>query len=83
MVGLRMRDQTGENQTVDTSLMHKRAWTVGADMSDALVNGKQPKLRSRTEQINAIHNSYQDGEGDWFLVVMPNTRALIWLHDYS
>lgn len=75
MVGLRMRDQTGENQTVETSLMHTGAWTVGADMSDALVNGKQPKLRSRTEQINAIHSSYQDGEGDWFLVVMPNTEG--------
>lgn len=73
MAGLRIRDTTGENQAVEVSLMHTGAWTVGADYADALVNGRQPKLRSRHNQIAATHNSYPDSDDRWFQVVMPNT----------
>jgi crotonobetainyl-CoA:carnitine CoA-transferase CaiB-like acyl-CoA transferase len=45
LAALRLRDQTGKGTVVETSLMRTSAWQIAADMSTALVDGKQP-LRS-------------------------------------
>ncbi len=71
MVALRLRDQTGEGQLVEVSLLGTGAWTLGTDLAAALVAGQQPLRHDRTQPINPLWNSYRCADGRWVMLVMP------------
>ena len=71
LAALRLRDQTGEGQRVEVTLQRTGAWTIGADVSAALVHGRQPPRIDRVRPGNPLFNSYQASDGRWLMLVMP------------
>jgi len=71
LVALRLRDQTGEGQVVDVTLLGSGLWTIASDLSAALLARQQPPRHDRTSPPNPIWNSYQCADGKWVLLVMP------------
>jgi len=65
LAALRVRDRTGQGQVVETALMRTAAWTIGCDVSAALVDRKQPTKRSRNQAISPMGTRYQCGDGRW------------------
>ncbi|MYE46018.1 MAG: CoA transferase [Chloroflexi bacterium] len=70
LVALRVRDQSGEGQTVEVNLMQTGLWTIGADAAVAAVSGEQPRRYDRSRPWNPIRNSYQTRDGRWLLLGM-------------
>ncbi|MGH9170860.1 MAG: CaiB/BaiF CoA transferase family protein [Acidimicrobiales bacterium] len=74
LAALLMRERTGEGQVVETALMRTAAWTIGIDVSIALVDRHQPKRRSRIEPVSAIHNAYRCADGVWLNLQAQDLR---------
>ena len=70
LVALRLRDQSGEGQSVEVNLMQTGLWTIGADAAVAAVSGEQPRRYDRSRPWNPIRNSYQTRDGRWLLLGM-------------
>jgi crotonobetainyl-CoA:carnitine CoA-transferase CaiB-like acyl-CoA transferase len=71
LAALRLRDQTGRGQVVDVTLVGTGLWTIGSDVSAALVSRAQPSPHDRTAPPNPIWNSYCCSDGKWLLLAMP------------
>jgi crotonobetainyl-CoA:carnitine CoA-transferase CaiB-like acyl-CoA transferase len=65
LAALRVRDRTGEGQVVETALLRTAAWTIGSDVSVALVDGHQPSRRARDHAISPMNTRYRCGDGRW------------------
>ena len=65
LAALRVRDRTGEGQVVETALMRTAAWTIGCDMSAALIDRKQPTRRGRNQSISPMGTRYRCADGVW------------------
>jgi crotonobetainyl-CoA:carnitine CoA-transferase CaiB-like acyl-CoA transferase len=65
LAALRVRDRTGEGQTVETALLRTAAWTIGCDVSVALVDHQQPNKRGRSQSISPMNTRYQCADGVW------------------
>jgi crotonobetainyl-CoA:carnitine CoA-transferase CaiB-like acyl-CoA transferase len=65
LAALRVRDRTGEGQVVETALIRTAAWTIGCDVSCALVDGVQPNKRSRDESISPMNTRYRCADDVW------------------
>jgi crotonobetainyl-CoA:carnitine CoA-transferase CaiB-like acyl-CoA transferase len=65
LAALRVRDRTGEGQVVETALIRSAAWTIGCDVSVALVDGVQPNKRSRAEAISPMNTRYRCADDVW------------------
>jgi crotonobetainyl-CoA:carnitine CoA-transferase CaiB-like acyl-CoA transferase len=65
LAALRVRDRTGQGQLVETALLRTAAWTIGCDMAAALVDGQQPRRRSRREAISPMNTRFRCGDGVW------------------
>lgn len=65
LAALRVRDRTGEGQVVETALMRTAAWTIGCDVSAALVDRKQPTKRGRNQAISPMGTRYECADGVW------------------
>jgi len=70
LAALRLRDQTGEGQVVDVTLVGTGIWTIGTDLSGALPTRKQPVRQSRKRPLNPLRNSYRCRDGRWLMLVM-------------
>ena len=73
LAALRLRDQTGEGQRVEVTLQRTGAWTIGADVSAALITGRQPARIDRVRPGNPLFNSYEAADGRWLMLVMPTS----------
>ena len=73
LAALRLRDQTGEGQRVEVTLQRTGAWTIGADVSAALITGRQPARIDRVRPGNPLFNSYETADGRWLMLVMPTS----------
>ena len=71
LAALRVRDQTGDGQYVEVTLQGTGMYTLATDFQAALVAQEQPRRHDRTRPANPIWNSYQCGDGEWVLSVMP------------
>ncbi len=71
LAALRLRDRTGEGQYVEVTLQRTGAWTIGADVSAALITEQQPQRIDRLQPGNPLFNSYETGDGRWLMLVMP------------
>ena len=73
LAALRLRDQTGQGQRVEVTLQRTGAWTIGADVSAALITGRQPARIDRVRPGNPLFNSYETADGRWLMLVMPTS----------
>lgn len=65
LAALRVRDRTGEGQVVETALIRSAAWTIGCDVSAALVDKVQPTKRARNEAISPMNTRYRCADDVW------------------
>ncbi len=73
LAALRLREQTGEGQRVEVTLQRTGAWTIGADLSAALITRRQPQRIDRVRPGNPLFNSYETADGRWLMLVMPTS----------
>ncbi|MXX81688.1 MAG: CoA transferase [Chloroflexi bacterium] len=71
LAALRLRDMTGEGQYVEVTLQRTGAWTIGSDVSAALITEQQPQRINRVLPGNPLFNSYETADGRWLMLVMP------------
>ena len=71
LAALRLVEQTGEGQVVDTSLLATAAWTMSTDLSSTLVDGNDPPVLGRTRKWHALQESYRTADDRWVLLFMP------------
>lgn len=70
LAALRVRDQTGQGQEVEVSLMHIGFYIQGNDASLTLVTGESPPRHDRRRPRNPIWNHYPVRGGRWLFLVM-------------
>ena len=70
LAALRMRDQTGEGQVVDVSLMHMGFYIQGNDAAMTLATGQSPPNHDRRQPRNPLWNHYETRDGRWIFFVM-------------
>jgi crotonobetainyl-CoA:carnitine CoA-transferase CaiB-like acyl-CoA transferase len=71
LVAHRLKDATGEPQTVEVTLQRTGIWTISVDMSQTIVAGEQPSWPNRAEPGNPLGNCYETRDGQWVLLLMP------------
>jgi crotonobetainyl-CoA:carnitine CoA-transferase CaiB-like acyl-CoA transferase len=69
LAALRLRDLTGEGQTVEIALQHTGVYTIATDVARALVDGKQPPRFDRERPSNPLFNTYETADGEWVMLV--------------
>ena len=75
LAALRVRDRTGEGQVVETSLLRVAAWTIGCDVSVALVDRTQPRKRPRDEPVSPLNTRYRCGDDVWITLSAQDQRV--------
>lgn len=68
LVALRMREQTGQGQVVDVSLLGSGIWSISLDMAFALYTRAQPARHNREAPRSPLLNSYRCADGRWLLL---------------
>jgi crotonobetainyl-CoA:carnitine CoA-transferase CaiB-like acyl-CoA transferase len=69
LAALRLRDQTGKGQAVEVSLQQTGAYTIGTDLSRALLEARQPPRMDRENPPNPLFNTYETRDGRWLMIV--------------
>jgi crotonobetainyl-CoA:carnitine CoA-transferase CaiB-like acyl-CoA transferase len=69
LVGLRLRDSTGEAQHVEVTLQGSGMWTIASDLSATLMARESPPRMSRKSPTHPLRNVYQCADGRWVLLV--------------
>lgn len=77
MAGLRGRDQTGEGQVIETSLVRTAAFTIGIDLSTSVIDGNPSPERPRDKSISAMLEAFECSDDRWIQFAMPD-RADAW-----
>jgi len=70
LAALRMRDQNGVGQVVETNLMHTGFYIQGNDASCSLVAKQDPPRHDRRKPINPLWNHYPTKDGRWLFLSM-------------
>jgi crotonobetainyl-CoA:carnitine CoA-transferase CaiB-like acyl-CoA transferase len=70
LAALRLRDQTGEGQTIETSLLRTSAWFAGSDLAPTLVDRSPPPRSGRADVVNPLANTFRCGDGRWIKLQM-------------
>ncbi len=71
LAALRLRDLTNDGQYVEVTLQRTGAWTIGSDLSAALITKRQPSRIDRVQPGNPLFNAYETADGRWLMLVMP------------
>ena len=74
LAALHERHRTGEGQLVETTLLRTAAWTIGCDVSVALVDRQQPARRARTDAMSPMNTAYRCADGRWVLLSAQDQR---------
>lgn len=74
LAALRLRDQTGEGQTVEVALMHVAAWTISSDLSATLVTGANPELYQRDRWPSPMTCRFRCSDDRWIAFCMPGPK---------
>jgi crotonobetainyl-CoA:carnitine CoA-transferase CaiB-like acyl-CoA transferase len=69
LAAVRLRDLTGEGQTVEVTLQRTGVYTIATDIQRALVDGRQPSRFDRTAPYNPLFNTYPTADGHWIMLV--------------
>jgi crotonobetainyl-CoA:carnitine CoA-transferase CaiB-like acyl-CoA transferase len=70
LAALRLRDMTGEGQTVELSLFSVGAWVNSLDILSAAHTGVEPGLHDREHPANPLWNTYRCADGRWLMLTM-------------
>ena len=74
LAALRLRDQTGEGQTIQVALMHVAAWTISSDLSATLVTGTNPELHQRERWPSPLTCRFRCADDRWVALSMPGPK---------
>ncbi len=75
LAALRMAEQTGEGQVVETSLYETAIWTQAADYSVTGIDHAPVRRRDRKHMLAATVNRFPCKDGKWLVVNMPHSSA--------
>ena len=70
LAALRVRDRSGEGQTVGVSLLHTGFYILGNDVALALASGQEPPRHDRRSARNPLWNHYRTRDDRWLFLVM-------------
>ena len=70
LAALRVRDRTGEGQSVGVSLLHMGFYILGNDAALALATGQEPPRHRRESARNPLWNHYRTADDRWLFLVM-------------
>jgi crotonobetainyl-CoA:carnitine CoA-transferase CaiB-like acyl-CoA transferase len=68
LAALRLRDQTGEGQTVEISLLQTATWSIANDLSVALIDRKPVTRPTHAQNPNPLTQYWQCQDGRWLFV---------------
>jgi crotonobetainyl-CoA:carnitine CoA-transferase CaiB-like acyl-CoA transferase len=71
LAALRLAETQGEGQVIDVSLYATALWTMGTDLSPALVDGQNPPPIGRKGRPHALHGTFRGADGRMLLLFMP------------
>ncbi len=71
LAAMRLKDRTGEGQTVEVTLQRTGVWALATDVTNTLYERLQPEKTSRREPPNPIWNYYRTADDRWFAMVSP------------
>lgn len=74
LAALRLKEQTGEGQVVDVSLLATATWTMATDLAPTLIDGRQPSKRDRRHLIAPLANRFRCADDRWVILNMPEPR---------
>ncbi len=72
LAALRMKEQTGEGQVVEASLIATATWTLAMDLAPCVVDHRQPSHRSRYETVSHTMEAYRCRDGRWVQIMMAH-----------
>jgi crotonobetainyl-CoA:carnitine CoA-transferase CaiB-like acyl-CoA transferase len=75
LAALRVRDRTGEGQSVGVSLQHIGLYVLGNDAALALATGEEPPRHDRARARNPLWNHYRTADDRWLFLVMIDSEA--------
>jgi len=67
------RERSGLGQRVTTSLMNAGMWSIGADLQNVLITGKEPDRNPREDYVAPLRNTFRAGDGRWFMLGVPES----------
>ena len=73
LAALRVRDQTGEGQAVEVSLLQIGMYIQGNDLAQVLVAGESPPMHDREAPRNPLWNLYPTKDARWLMLVMVDS----------
>ncbi|MGI9596377.1 MAG: CaiB/BaiF CoA transferase family protein [Acidimicrobiales bacterium] len=74
LAALRLRDRTGEGQTVEVALMQVAAWTISTDLSGTLATGADPGLHHRDRWPSPLTCRFRCADDRWVALCMPGPK---------
>ena len=74
LAGLRLVEQTGAGQVVDTSLLETAAWTMATDLSATLLDRRPVPKRDRHHLISPLANRFCCADDRWIILNMPEVH---------
>lgn len=74
LAALRLRDLTGEGQTVEVALYQVAAWTLASDLSVALISGSEPARYQRARWPSPLTCRFRCADGRWLAFCMPGPK---------
>jgi crotonobetainyl-CoA:carnitine CoA-transferase CaiB-like acyl-CoA transferase len=78
LAALRLRDQTGEGQTVEISLLQTATWGIANDLSVALIDRKPVTRPTHVHSPNPLNQYWQCQDGRWLFIYETVPRAGKW-----
>lgn len=75
LAAINHRDQTGEPQRIDLSMMEVVATTIGDWVMEYNLNGEIPKPQGNSHPLHAPHNVYQARDEQWLALATENEEA--------
>ena len=75
LAALRLAEQTGEGQVVETSLYETAVWTQASDFGVTAVDQAPVRRRARKEALTPMTNRYPCGDGNWVVLNMLDGGA--------
>ena len=75
LAALRLAEQSGEAQVVETSLYETAIWTQATDYAITAVDLAPLRPRARENMIIPTANRYPCGDGKWIVLNMPEESA--------
>ncbi len=75
LAALRLAENTGKGQAVETSLYETAVWSQASDYATTVIDKAPVRQRARHELLLPTANRYPCGDGKWVVFNMPEASA--------